>query len=63
MLIDGYKVVFEQGQGGGWGAHVPDLPVVAAFGDTCDEVQTLMREGIVPPHRRPEETETVLTTK
>lgn len=48
MLIDGYKVVFEQGQGGGWGAHVPDLPVVAAFGDTCDEVQTLMREGIVP---------------
>jgi predicted RNase H-like HicB family nuclease len=46
IVIEGYTVLLEQGPEGGWGGHVPDLPVVAAFGDTKEEVETLIREAI-----------------
>jgi len=42
-----YTVLFEQAPDGGWGAHVPDLPVVAAGADTREETEQLIREAIV----------------
>ena len=40
-----YAIVFEQGPEG-WSAYVPDLPGLAAAGDSFEEVQELIREGI-----------------
>ena len=41
-----YRVVYEQSQGG-WGAYVPDLPGLVVVGDTFEEVERLIAEGIV----------------
>jgi len=40
-----YAIVFEQGLEG-WSAYVPDLPGLGAAGETFDEVDGLIREGI-----------------
>ena len=40
-----YAIVFEKGPVS-WGAHVPDLPGLFAVGETCEETDTLIREGI-----------------
>lgn len=40
-----YAVIYEKGPTS-WGAHVPDLPVCVAVGDTLEEVQTLIKEAI-----------------
>lgn len=40
-----YVVVYEQTPAN-WSAYVPDLPGCIAAGDTRDEVEQLIREGI-----------------
>ncbi len=40
-----YLVIIEQGPEG-YGAYAPDLPIVLAVGDTREEVEQLMREGV-----------------
>jgi predicted RNase H-like HicB family nuclease len=41
-----YAVIYEQASDGGWGAYAPDLPGLGVVGDTIEEVETLMHEGI-----------------
>jgi predicted RNase H-like HicB family nuclease len=41
-----YTAVFEQETGGGWAAYVPDLPTVLVSGNTREEAERLVREGI-----------------
>ena len=40
-----YLVIYEQSKDG-WGAYVPDLPGLGVVGDTLEEVQQLITEGI-----------------
>ena len=40
-----YAVIFEKGPNG-WGAYAPDLPGLAAAGETFEEAEQLIREGI-----------------
>ena len=42
----GYLVIIEGGPDG-YSAYAPDLPIVAAAADTREEVEQLMREGVV----------------
>ena len=42
-----YTVVYERADDGGWGAYAPDLPGLGVVGDTLEETQVLIREGIV----------------
>ncbi len=44
-MAGGYLVIVEKGAEG-YGAYAPDLPIVLAVGDTREEVERLMREGI-----------------
>ncbi|HWT91830.1 MAG TPA: type II toxin-antitoxin system HicB family antitoxin [Solirubrobacteraceae bacterium] len=46
--IKGYEVVLEQGEEGNWGGYFEDEdgPSVFAVGDTREEVQRLMEEGL-----------------
>lgn len=41
-----YLVVYEQTDDGGWGAYLPDLPGVVAMGESRDEVERLIHEGV-----------------
>ncbi len=41
-----YTVIYERASDGGWGAYAPDLPGLGVIGDTFDEAETLIREGI-----------------
>jgi predicted RNase H-like HicB family nuclease len=41
-----YTVIYERGADGGWGAHAPDLPGLGVVGDTLEEAEQLIREGI-----------------
>ncbi len=41
-----YVVIYEQGQDGGWGAYLPDLPGVVALGDTHEEARERIREAL-----------------
>jgi predicted RNase H-like HicB family nuclease len=41
-----YLVIYEQSQTG-WGAYVPDLPGLGVVGDTFEEVERLIADGIV----------------
>ena len=41
-----YTVIYERAEDGGWGAYAPDLPGLGVIGDTFDEAETLIREGI-----------------
>jgi predicted RNase H-like HicB family nuclease len=40
-----YTVIYEKGPVS-WGAYLPDLPGLAATGDSLEEVQRLIREGL-----------------
>ena len=40
-----YAVIFEKGPVS-WGAYVPDLPGLVATGETLEEVQALIKEGL-----------------
>jgi predicted RNase H-like HicB family nuclease len=40
-----YAVIYEQGPAS-WGAYCPDLPGLGVVGDTRDEVERLIREGV-----------------
>ncbi len=40
-----YVVIYEKGPTG-WGAYAPDLPGLAAAGETLEEVEQLIREGL-----------------
>lgn len=41
-----YLVIFEPGADGGWSAYVPDLPGVGVVGESQEEADQLIREGI-----------------
>ena len=41
-----YLVIFERAADGGWGAYAPDLPGLGVVGDTREEADMLIREGI-----------------
>jgi predicted RNase H-like HicB family nuclease len=41
-----YTVIFEVANDGGWGAYAPDLPGLGVIGDTFEEAEKLIREGI-----------------
>jgi predicted RNase H-like HicB family nuclease len=41
-----YTVIYERAEDGGWGAYAPDLPGLGVVGDTLEEVEKLIREGI-----------------
>lgn len=41
-----YTVIYERATDGGWGAYVPDLPGLGVVGDTREEAQQLISEGI-----------------
>lgn len=40
-----YLVVYEQSKDG-WGAYVPDLPGLGVVGDTLEETEQLITDGI-----------------
>jgi predicted RNase H-like HicB family nuclease len=40
-----YLVIYEQ-SADGWGAYVPDLPGLGVVGDSLEEVQQLIKDGI-----------------
>jgi len=42
-----YLVIYERGEHGSWGAYAPDLPGLGVVGDTFEETEQLIREGIV----------------
>jgi predicted RNase H-like HicB family nuclease len=41
-----YLVIFEPGADGGWSAYVPDLPGLGVVGESKEEAEQLIREGI-----------------
>lgn len=41
-----YTVIYERAQDGGWGAYAPDLPGPGVVGDTFEEIEQLIRDGI-----------------
>lgn len=41
-----YLVVYERAENGDWGAYLPDLPGVIAGGDSREEAERLIREGV-----------------
>ncbi len=41
-----YLVIFERANDGGWGAYAPDLPGLGVVGDTRENAEQLIREGI-----------------
>ena len=41
-----YLVIYERAADGGWGAYAPDLPGLGVIGDTFDETEKLIRDGI-----------------
>ena len=40
-----YAVIYEKGPVS-WGAYLPDLPGLVAAGDSLEEVQALIKEGL-----------------
>lgn len=41
-----YTVIYERGDDGGWGAYVPDLPGLGVVGDSFEDAEKLITEGI-----------------
>ena len=41
-----YTVIFERASDGGWGAYAPDLPGLGVVGDSLEEAECLIREGM-----------------
>jgi predicted RNase H-like HicB family nuclease len=46
-MMHEYLVIFEPGADGGWSAYVPDLPGLGVVGESREEADQLIREGIV----------------
>jgi predicted RNase H-like HicB family nuclease len=44
--VSEYVVIYEQGDDGGWGAFIPDLPGVVALGATRQEVSQRIQEAL-----------------
>lgn len=44
--MSSYVVIFEEGDDGGWGAYLPDLPGVVAIGATQAAVKTRIQEAL-----------------
>ena len=44
-MMSEYAVIYEHGPTS-WGAYCPDLPGLGVVGDTREEVERLIREGI-----------------
>jgi predicted RNase H-like HicB family nuclease len=42
-------VIFERGTDGGWGAYAPDHPGLGVVGDSREDSEQLIREGIALP--------------
>lgn len=42
-----YLVIYERATDGGWGAFAPDLPGLRVGAETFEEVDKLIREGVV----------------
>ncbi len=40
-------MIYERASDGGWGAYVPDLPGLGVGGETFEDVERLIAEGIV----------------
>ena len=45
-MIREYLVIFEPGADGDWSAYVPDLPGLGVVGESREEADKLIREGI-----------------
>jgi predicted RNase H-like HicB family nuclease len=45
-MIRTYTVIFERSKDRGWGACAPDLPGLGVVGDTREEAESLIGEGI-----------------
>lgn len=41
-----YVVIYEQAENGDWGAYLPDLPGVAAGGQTREEAESRIKEAV-----------------
>lgn len=41
-----YAAIYEQGEDGGWGAYLPDLPGVYGLGRTREEVEARIHEAV-----------------
>jgi predicted RNase H-like HicB family nuclease len=41
-----YRVIYERAEGGGWGAHSPDVEGVFALGTSRREVEARMAEAL-----------------
>ena len=41
-----YLVVYERAEDGSWNAYAPDLPGLGIVGDTFEEAEELIRDGI-----------------
>ena len=44
--MNGYVVIYERSEDGGWGAYCPDIPEVIAVGTSRPEVETRMKEAL-----------------
>jgi predicted RNase H-like HicB family nuclease len=44
--VSEYIVIYEQADGGGWGAYLPDLPGVVALGATREEAAERIQEAL-----------------
>jgi len=41
-----YTVIIEQGEDGGWGGYLPDLPGLVLAGNTREQLMATMQDGI-----------------
>ena len=46
MTATTYTVILEQGEDGGWGAYVPDLPGCYSSADTYEQILSNVQEAI-----------------
>jgi len=44
--MSSYLVIYEQAEGGGWGAYSPDVEGVVAVGQTREEVEARISEAL-----------------
>lgn len=45
-MLSEYVVIYEQAEGGEWGAYLPDVPGVIALGATREEVTAGIEEAL-----------------
>lgn len=51
MNFDKYQPVFEKQPQGGWGAYVPDFPIIRVKADTREECELLASDAIAAWHK------------